>query len=354
MIKDEGATAEVQDEVIPEAIDQPVEKSMDDTIRETLQSLKTRGMEAEGEKVAETSEEKAQRVRDESGRFKAAEVPAVPEAVDPLAVPEVPTDQVLSPAPNTWKKEVAAKWATLPPDVQAEVARREADFHKGIEGYRAKAQFADSVANVLQPYQQTLKHLEETQGISAEKALDALLSADHKLRYGSPVEKQMYMHQLAQSYGVDLAPQIPQADQQVFTLQQRLQQLETALQNQTQQGAQREQQELNSTIAAFAADPKHSHFESVKGHMSALLQAGQAKDLADAYEQAVYANPTTRAAMLQQQIAAQREEAAQKAKAAREAASTNVPRRPSMPVTQPIGTMDETIRATLRRLQNAA
>lgn len=354
MIKNEGATAEVQDEVIPEAIDQPVEKSMDDTIRETLQSLKTRGMEAEGEKVAETSEEKAQRVRDESGRFKAAEVPAVPEAVDPLAVPEVPTDQVLSPAPNTWKKEVAAKWATLPPDVQAEVARREADFHKGIEGYKSKAQFADSVANVLQPYSQTLKHLEETQGISAEKALDALLSADHKLRYGSPVEKQMYMHQLAQSYGVDLAQQIPQADQQVFTLQQRLQQLETALQNQTQQGAQREQQELNSTIAAFAADPKHSHFESVKGHMSALLQAGQAKDLADAYEQAVYANPTTRAAMLQQQIAAQREEAAQKAKAAKEAASVNVARRPSMPVTQPIGTMDETIRATLRRLQNAA
>lgn len=354
MIENEGATAEVQDEVIPEAIDQPVEKSMDDTIRETLQSLKTRGMEAEGDKEApESSEEKAQRLRDEAGRFKAPDAPAEAESyVDPLVAAETPPE--VAPAPNTWKKEVAAKWATLPPDVQAEVSRREADFHKGIEGYRAKAQFADSVANVLQPYQQTLKHLEETQGISAEKALDALLSADHKLRYGSPVEKQMYMHQLAQSYGVDLAQQIPQADQQVFTLQQRLQQLETALQNQTQQGAQREQQELNSTIAAFAADPKHSHFESVKGHMSALLQAGQAKDLADAYEQAVYANPTTRAAMLQQQIAAQREEAAQKAKAAKEAASTNVPRRPSMPVTQPIGTMDETIRATLRRLQSAA
>lgn len=354
MIENEGATAEVEEQASPEVVETPIEKSMDDTIRETLQSLKTRGMEAEGEKEApESSEEKAQRLRDEAGRFKAPDAPAAAESsVDPLVAAETPPE--VAPAPNTWKKEVAAKWATLPPDVQAEVSRREADFHKGIEGYRAKAQFADSVANVLQPYQQTLKHLEETQGISAEKALDALLSADHKLRYGSPVEKQMYMHQLAQSYGVDLAQQIPQADQQVFTLQQRLQQLETALQNQTQQGAQREQQELNSTIAAFAADPKHSHFESVKGHMSALLQAGQAKDLADAYEQAVYANPTTRAAMLQQQIAAQREEAAQKAKAAKEAASTNVPRRPSMPVTQPIGTMDETIRATLRRLQSAA
>lgn len=353
MLENEGATAEVDEVQSTEVVDAPVEKSMDDTIRETLQGLKSRGMEAEGDKEAESSEEKAQRIRDEAGRFKAPDTPAEPP-VDPPAVPEVPVEAV-APAPNTWKKEVAAKWATLAPDVQAEVVRREADFHKGIEGYKAKAQFADSVANVLQPYSQTLKHLEQTQGISAEKALDALLSADHKLRYGSPVEKQMYFHQLAQSYGIDLAnaQEIPQADQQVFTLQQRLSQLETALQNQTQQGAQREQQELNSTIAAFAADPKHSHFESVKGHMSALLQAGQAKDLADAYEQAVYANPTTRAAMLQQQMDAQREEAAKKAKAAKEAASINVPRRPSMPVTQPIGTMDETIRATLRRLQGA-
>lgn len=87
--------------------------------------------------------------------------------------------------------------------------------------------------------------------------------------------------------------------------------------------------------------------------MAALLQAGQATTLEDAYEQAVYANPTTRAAMLQQQLQAARDEAAKKAQAARETASINVPRRPSMPVSQPIGTMDETIRATLRRLQNA-
>jgi hypothetical protein len=88
--------------------------------------------------------------------------------------------------------------------------------------------------------------------------------------------------------------------------------------------------------------------------MSALLQAGQAKDLADAYEQAVYANPTTRAAVLQQQAAAQREEAAKKAQAARAAASVNVPRRPAMPTAQPIGSMDDTIRETFRRLTGAA
>jgi hypothetical protein len=88
--------------------------------------------------------------------------------------------------------------------------------------------------------------------------------------------------------------------------------------------------------------------------MSALLQAGTAKDLADAYEQAIYANPTTRALVLAEQQAKAKEEATQKAQAAKQAASVNTRNRPSMPVSQPIGTMDDTIRATLRRLNSQA
>ena len=345
MLENEGATPEVPNEVEQA---EPVEKSMDDTIRETLRGLREKGVEPEAEaKPVESDEEKAQRLRDEQGRFKAAE--QAPE-VATEAAPEVP-ETPASPAPNTWRKEVAEKWATLPPEVQAEVARREADFHKGIEGYRAKAQFADSIDRVLQPHMQTLQGL----GVSPDVAIGELLSADHKLRYGTPQEKQMYFQHLAQSYGVDLKelPEMQPMDPNVHALQQEIVQLKGWIQNQTQQGQQKEMQELNSTLASFAADPKHSHFESVRGHMAALLQAGQATTLEDAYEQAVYANPTTRAAMLQQQLQAARDEAAKKAQAARETASINVPRRPSMPVSQPIGTMDETIRATLRRLQNA-
>jgi hypothetical protein len=87
--------------------------------------------------------------------------------------------------------------------------------------------------------------------------------------------------------------------------------------------------------------------------MAALLQAGQAKDLQDAYEQAVWANPQTRTSLIAQQQQEAKAKATQTAQAAKQAASVNTRARPSMPISQPIGTMDDTIRATLRRLQNA-
>ncbi len=182
------------------------------------------------------------------------------------------------------------------------------------------------------------------------------MAADHKLRHGSAQEKSAYFAQLAHNYGVDIG-QATQAhadfNPQQFALQQQNQQLQAQIQNFQTTQQQQAAESLNSDIAAFAADPSHSHFETVKPQMAALLQAGQAKDLADAYEQAIYANPTTRAAVLQQQATAQREDAAKKAQAAKQAASVNAPRRQAMPVAQPIGTMDDTIRDTLRRLQGA-
>ena len=54
------------------------------------------------------------------------------------------------------------------------------------------------------------------------------------------------------------------------------------------------------------------HFEAVREDMAALLQAGRAKDLKDAYDMAVYANPQTRQALLEQQ----RQEALKQAQSA--------------------------------------
>lgn len=340
MLKNEGATPEVE-------AGQPEEpKAMEDTIRETLRSLQDKGAVIEDPpETPATPEEKAERIRDEKGKFaKSAEAPAEPASADAAPVRA---------APNTWKKEVAEKWGTLPPEVQAEVERREADFHKGIEQYRSAAQFAQAMERAISPYAATLQSL----NITPDKAVSELMAADHRLRYSSQQDKLTYFGQLAQSYGVDLA-QLPQHEQQpidpnVSALQQQVQQLQGYLQNQHLMSEQQTVAQLNSQLAQFAADPSHSHFESVRGHMAALLQAGQAKDLEDAYEQAVYANPVTRAAMLQQQAEATKAENAKKAQAAKEAASVNVRARPSMPVSTPIGSMDDTIRQTLRRLQSA-
>ena len=94
MLGNEGATAEVENAAEAEA-----PRTMEETIRETLHSIRDRGdsepVEAEDE-VPETQAE---------------------------AEPEPETESA-RPAPNTWRKDVAAKWATLPPEVQAEVERR--------------------------------------------------------------------------------------------------------------------------------------------------------------------------------------------------------------------------------------
>lgn len=346
-VEDQGATPEVE-QVTDQVVEQVAEpKSMDDTIRDTLRELQAK--DTTNEAPASTLEEKAQRVRDQSGKFAAKESPATPVVPD---VPAEPVEQVpVRAAPNTWRKEVADKWASLPPEVQAEVERREADFHKGIEGYREKAQFGDAMHRAIAPHAETLRSL----NVTADRAISELMQADHILRFGQPQEKQQYFAQLAQSYGIDLGQvqAMPAIDPHVSAMQQRIAQLEGTLQNQSLMGQQAEQEALNSEISRFASDPSHSHFEILKGHMVALLQAGQAKDLADAYEQASFANPTTRAAVLAKQQAAEREAATKKAQAAKAAASVNVRTRPSMPVSQPIGSMDETIRATLRKLQNA-
>jgi len=292
MLENEGATADVEE------VEAEAPKSIDDTIRETLQSLRERGLEPAGdigEDVPDAPEAAPEVApRDAQGKFTKA----------PEAAPEAPETR---PAPNTWRKEVAEKWGTLPPEVQAEVERREADFHKGIEQYRQAAQFQQDFGRAIQPFEATLR----STGLDPVGAVTQLMATDHLLRYGQPQEKLAKLQQA-------------------------------------------EQYSLNSEIAAFAADPNHGHFEQVREHMAALLQAGLAKDLHDAYAQAVYANPTTRATVSQQEARAAREEAAKKAQVARQAASVNVRSRPALPTDVPAGqSMEETIRATLRRVTGA-
>lgn len=354
MALDNGATA-VIDEVIDQSPDDVIEapKLMDDTIRDTLRDLQSKGAVIEdspsSKETPATSEEKAQRIRDEQGKFTPTgkqEVPLVP--VTPA---EVPADTAAV-APNTWKKEAAATWASLPPAAKTEIARREADFHKGIEGYKQAAGFGQAMERAMTPYAQTIQSL----GLTADKAVGELMAADHTLRYAPQAQKNAFFAELAHRYGIDM-PGATEAHQninpQVMELQQRTMRAEQQLQQFQQSGERQQNDALNSEINAFANDPAHSHFPAVVGHVQALLQAGQATGLEDAYEQAVWANPTTRGLLLAEQQATARTEADQKAKAARQSSSVNTRTRTAMPTGQPIGSMEDSIRDTYRRLTNA-
>lgn len=88
---------------------------------------------------------------------------------------------------------------------------------------------------------------------------------------------------------------------------------------------------VNTEIQDFAkskAAAEGINFDLLRPKMAALIVSGEATDLADAYEQAVYANPTTRVLRLtaerKQSEAAAAKASAEKAQAARRAGVINV------------------------------
>lgn len=241
------------------------------------------------------------RARDESGRF-AKTTPAEP--VEQAPVLDVPAAPPAKAAPSSWRKEVAEKhWSQFAPEVQDEVLRREADFHKGIEGWRSNADKGRAYEQALAPFQETLKAL----NVDGVTAVTELMKADHVLRHAPESVKVQKILELANVYGIDLqkqfSPDVARYEQELFHTREQLKNFQSQQENASKEA-------LNSDIEAFKAAPGHEHFEAVRAHMAALLQGGQAKDLNDAYEQAVYANPQTRNAVLEQQRQAQRAKAA--------------------------------------------
>lgn len=293
--------------------------------------------------------------RDEAGKFKAPiigenalkEVPRETTELStetPQTTEVTPEKQAEDKAPSSWRKEAAAKWAALDPELKAEVLKRETDFHKGNEGYKAKAQFADEIQQIMRPHEQTFKSL----GIPAPYAIKVLLESESMLRNGSQEQKATLFQKWARDYGVDLNVANIQNDPYVAQLQQERDNLLAARQFEQHQKEMAAQNQLTSTIEDFAKD--HEHFDVVRVGMGSLLAANEAKDMQDAYDKACWANPDIRAILL----AKQQEEAKAKAKLiaeeAKRKAAVNVTTRGTLPAAKAAGTLDDALRETAQHL----
>lgn len=280
-------------------IDEQGELATQDTSQEPqdLRSVLESAMDKQTEPTTDPApvEEKPTRARDEAGRFTPAEL--AQQAADKAAAVEQPAPEAKR-APSSWKKDAAAEFDKLPPHVQDEVLRRETDFHKGIEGFKQHADLGRSMERALQPYMQTIQQL----GVPPDQAVGALLRADAMLRNPDPAQRAQYFATLAQQYGIDLgqAAQVPQRDPYTFQLEQQLQQIRQQQEQFQQSQQERERESLNSEIQR-KRDELGDSFEVLKDDAAALLQAGRASDIDDAFEKAQYANPQTRQALLEQQ-----------------------------------------------------
>lgn len=155
-------------EPVTEGAEPEPELSLDDILSAGLNEAHDALEEREGPEPAAGTQ--AERDRDEQGRFKAREAEKAAAAAAPAKTDPKITDQGTKPAdgaasaqaaspsdaPASWSAAAKAHWKTLPPDVQAEAHRREAEFAKGIE---QKSQGYQALESVIGPKRQMLQQV---------------------------------------------------------------------------------------------------------------------------------------------------------------------------------------------------
>ena len=216
--------------------------------------------------------------RDDAGKFASNNDKTVEEPVE---------EPVWKRAPASWKKDYHDVWQTADPKMQEYAWQREEQMRKGVEPLISKAQFADQINEVVNPYLQTIQGM----GLDTPKAIKALLEADQMLRTSNGQEKLQLFGRLAQQYGVNLNEvNFPQGvDPTIYALQNELNNVRGEVNGWKQQQEQAQNQQLLSEIEKFSS--KAEHFEEARPTMIQLLQSGVAQTLEDAYEKAVRLDP---------------------------------------------------------------
>lgn len=262
-------------------------------------------------------------------------------------------------APSTWTAAAQAQWATLPPAIREEIARRENNMVQGIEQYRTEANVGRILHKAVEPM---LPHLQSA-GIPPQAFISNLVGA-HMFLANQQVpqeQKTAYVTKMLADYGIAIPGTASQqqedfVDPEVKALRDTVSRLESRLNGVDQKTAAETRAQLAKEVDAFSKDPVNQHWADVADDMALLLKAQPSLTLKEAYDKAVWANPTIRATEIarQQQEAiekAQREaaEAAAKAKGAKSARVKTVGHQGSG--TAATGSMDDTMKETLAAIR---
>lgn len=249
----------------------------------------------------------ADRQRDEHGRFAPKEADkgtpaaaAVPKPVDapaanaataapqtPAVAPEQQPAATTHRVPPGWSAEAKAQFGTLPPEVQAAVAKREQEVDNGfrvLQDYKGLEEFTPIVRQAGTTHADVMR-----------KAIDWEQSLIR-----DPVNTVIHVAKMA---GVNLHALV--AGQQDQILQRRPQQ---AQQQPTPQPVNVEatveqvlrKRDTETQVNAFISDPANVHAEAVLDDMVALISAGRASSLKDAYDAACWMRPDIRQQLISQ------------------------------------------------------
>lgn len=289
--------------------------------------------------------------RGEDGKFVAKE----PEAVEPEPVAAEPAKEI-PPAPQSLNAVEKAEWANLPDKAREIILRREQDFHKEFTSPDGALRLGREVKDIITPYMAQI----QAEGATAPQAIQSLLNTAHILRTGTDEQKTALILNTAKQYGVKLNladTEQEYVDPTIAHMQQQMEELRRLadpahIRNTLTQ--EMESTRIQSDIAAFASDPAHVHFETVKPLMASIIQFGQAKDLKEAYDMACMANPTIRST-LEAAKAAELEAKRKQEFTAKKRAASSVTGSPAIPsnakATNPKSSVEDDLRAVMDELE---
>ncbi len=282
---------------------------------------------------------------------KKPDVELTPELSAESASPPAPSpaDMPPRPAPKSWPKEMHDHWDKTSKEVQDYWETREKQMLDGLDQYKADAQYGKPLREVIKPFESILQQA----GLDAPKAVSSLLMAHARLTQGTQEARRAAYEELGRSLGI-VAPSTTPAvsvDPAVQELRSQIQQVQQHLTAKEQATLEEVRAKTVKEVEAFASDTKaHPYFEEVADDLVLLLKTGAS--LQDAYEKAVWANPVTRAkeiARVQTEHEAKlKENARLAALPKKKAAGANVNSRETQRTpTEPLGSMDDTMRSTL-------
>lgn len=297
------------------------------------------------ETVEQEAPEQESQPRDERGKFAPKAKEQATEQTDAQSAETAAPAKPKRPRPSMLPQDL--DWDGLPETWQEYHERREREIAKGFEQRAQKIKQYEPIDQVLEPRRARLR---ATYGSEAA-ALNHLFT----LAEYAEQDPQGFINQFAQARGLP-GVQLSQAPQGVQTQQGRPFDPEAAVREQI------ERIEAERAFAEFQAQHAEDQFLNEQRYtdsgdvqypfralMAALLQAGAATSLADAYEMAKYARPDIRQQLTAKQLADERakweEEAKKRAQDAQRANALNVRGSPAPRLPAKGKTIEETMAA---------
>jgi hypothetical protein len=265
-------------------------------------------------------------------------------------------------APKTWTKEALQEWASIPDRAKQEIIKREEDFLKGIQGYKAAADMGIAYSKVVEPYAPVLA----AENVDPVELFKNFSANHYLLSRGTLPQKVELAANLLKGYNIPLADLLefiaedgePVAiDPQVAELRRELDQLKGGLTAAQQADYTRQVEQRASEVDAFAADPKNIYFQEVADDIRIIFEKGLADSLPEAYEKAIFANPVTRQKEIDRLTAERTSSAeAETEKRKQKIASSTADKVDTTPKVKDgtvlTGSMDDTLKETLAAIQS--